>query len=166
MGVFYDYFRAADRHAAVAKPDYPRAVEKPLLGIPAFDAVETKWLAPWGSLADLIALIRNVPCTHDLVQTVDLYPPPEDAPKTDEEWDALPEDSPYFAGPGIEELSADVRDSLADVPDERLIELGRQWAADDDSDPRQLSRLIAELRDLARRARSEEQLLYCWSFGG
>ncbi|TMR12364.1 hypothetical protein ETD86_32805 [Nonomuraea turkmeniaca] len=163
MSNFYDYFRTADRHAAVVKPDYPRAVEKPLPGVPAFDAVETKWFAPWDSLAQLIALIRNVPYTDDLVQTVDLYPPPEGAPKTEEEWDSLPEDSPYLVGPGIEELPADVRDTLADVPDARLIELGEQWAADDGSDPRQLSTLIRELRDLARRARSEDQLLYCWS---
>jgi hypothetical protein len=166
MGVFYDYYRAANRQAAVEKPDYPRTVERPLPGIPAFDAVETKWLTPWDSLPQLIALIRNVPYTDDLVQTVDLYPPPEGAPKTDEEWDALPEDSPYLVGPGIEELPADVRDTLADVPDERLIQLGEQWAAEDGSDPWPLSRLIAELRDLARRARSEDQLLYCWSFGG
>ncbi|MEV0151981.1 MULTISPECIES: hypothetical protein [unclassified Nonomuraea] len=76
-------------------------------------------------------MIRNVPYTDDLVQTVDLHPPPGDAPKTDEEWDALPEDSPYLVRPGIEELPADVRDTLVDVPDERLIELGEQWAADD-----------------------------------
>ncbi|WP_433436855.1 hypothetical protein [Nonomuraea sp. CA-141351] len=157
----YEYFRAADRHAAVVKPDYPRAVEKPLPGIPAFDAVETKWIIPSDSLAQLIALIRNVPYADDLVQTVDLYPPPDGAPKTDEEWDALPEDSPYFVGPGIEELPADVRDTLADVPDARLVELGEQWAAGDDSflprsDPRELSTLIAELRDLARRARRED----------
>ncbi|GAA1618566.1 hypothetical protein GCM10009733_013590 [Nonomuraea maheshkhaliensis] len=97
-----------------------------------------------------------------------LYPPQEGAPTTDEEWGALPEDSPYFVGPGIEELPADVRDTLADVPDGRLVELGERWAeSDDDSmfrtDPPQLSELIAELRGLARRARDEGQSLYCWS---
>ena len=64
--------------------------------------------------------------------------------------------------------SLSVRDTLADVPDERLVELGERWAeSDEDSmfgaEPAQLAELIAELRGLARRARDEGQLIYCWS---
>ncbi|WP_106243638.1 hypothetical protein [Nonomuraea fuscirosea] len=163
MGVFYDYYRAANRQAAVEKPDYPRVVGIP--GRPAFDTVESKWFNPWDSLSGLIAVIRNVPYSSDLVRTVELYPPPENAPKTDQELAALPEDSPYLVGPGMEELPVDVRDTLADVSDGRLGELGERWAAENGSDPDSLAGLIAELRDLARRARDEDQSLYCWSFG-
>ncbi|MEV0160299.1 hypothetical protein [Nonomuraea fuscirosea] len=168
MGNAYEYYRAADRAAAVIMPEYPRAVDDPPPGRPVFDAVETKWISPWEALAQLVALVRDVPSADDLVRTVVLYPPPEGAPQTDEEWGALPEDSPYFIGPGIEELPADVRDTLAGVPDERLVELGEWWAEGDEesmfgAEPAQLAELIGELRGLARRARDEGQLLYCWS---
>ncbi|MEU8397958.1 hypothetical protein AB0C28_22415 [Nonomuraea sp. NPDC048892] len=165
MGIFYEYFRAANRQVAVEKPDHSRVVAKPLPGFPAFDAVESKWFNPCDSLSKLIALIRNVPYSMDLVPTVELYPPPENAPKTDQELAALPEDSPYLVGPGIEELPVDVRDSLADVTDAELVELGERWAAEEGGDPESYSALVAELRDLARRARDEGQLLYCWNFG-
>ncbi|MEV4076102.1 hypothetical protein [Nonomuraea fuscirosea] len=115
MGVFYDYYRAAN---------------------------------------------RNVPFSSDLVRTVELYPAPENAPKTDQELEALPENSPYLVGPGIEELPVDVRDTLADVSDGTLGELGERWAAENGSDPDSSAGLIAELRDLARRARDEDQSLY------
>lgn len=168
MGNAYEYYRAADRQAAVIMPEQPRAVDDPPPGRPVFDAVETKWISPWEALAQLVALVRDVPPTGDLVRTVVLYPPPQGAPQTDEEWGALAEDSPYFIGPGIEELPVDVRDTLADVPDERLVELGERWAeSDEDSmfgaEPAHLAELIAELRGLARRARDEGQLIYCWS---
>ncbi|MFI7224404.1 hypothetical protein ACIBO5_14375 [Nonomuraea angiospora] len=107
MGVFYDYYRAANRQAAVEKPHYPRAVEKPMPGIPTFDAVEAKWIDPYVVLGQLIALVREIPFSPELVQTITVYPPPEGSPATIEEWEALPEDSPYKDGPGIEELKED-----------------------------------------------------------
>lgn len=49
-------------------------------------------------------------------------PPLEGAPATMEEREALPVDSPYKGGPGIEELPAAVRDALAGIPGSRLDE--------------------------------------------
>ncbi|MFI6295997.1 hypothetical protein ACIBEJ_30685 [Nonomuraea sp. NPDC050790] len=166
MGNFYDYYRATDRHAAVAKPHVPRAVEQSMRGHPVFDAVDAKWIDPEFNLGQLIACIRGVPYAADLVKTIALYPPPEHAPVTDEEWDALPEDSPYLDGPGIDELSAEVRDALADVPDDHLPVLGARWAQVvnfvSPPDPGDMAALVTELRDLAQRARSADQQLYCW----
>ncbi|HUR04870.1 MAG TPA: hypothetical protein VM347_20160 [Nonomuraea sp.] len=166
MGVLYDYYRAADREAAIVSPDFGRAGVRDLPDRPVFDGVDAKGIDPTVILARLIGFIRSVPWSSDLVDVVTLYPPREGAPTTDEKWDALPEDSPYLDGPGIEELSISVRDTLADVDDERLPELARQWTGIEkfrgrvDSD--YLLSLIEALVGLARRAKKEDQLLYCW----
>ncbi|MEU4323659.1 hypothetical protein [Nonomuraea dietziae] len=163
MGVFYDYYRAADRQAAMAEPDRGRAES----GSTAFDAVDTKGIDPVVILGQLVALIRDVPYDLDLVRTITLYPPPEGGPRSLEEWEALPEDSPYKEGPGIEELSADVRDSLAGVPDARLADLAERWGQIEEffgrPDEGYLTTLMGELRELAQRAQAEDQMIYCWT---
>lgn len=166
MGVFYDYYRAEDRRSAVAYPDEPRVVENRPPGTPDFDGVGTKWIDPNLVLGRLIAFARGVPYSSDLVETVPLYPPPENAPATLEERDRLPEDSPYKEGSSIEEIPQDVRDTLADIPDDRLTELAGKWAQIEEfispPDREGLMTLIRELRDLARRARKDDQMIYCW----
>lgn len=114
MGVIFEYYRAENRDVAIAHPSRSRT-GKPLPGGPVFDAVDTKWIDPGLVLGQLVALVSDVAFSIDLVDTVTLYPPPEGAPKSDEEWDALPEDSPYLDGPGIDELSVNVRDVPADA---------------------------------------------------
>ncbi|MEV4576947.1 hypothetical protein AB0K16_27245 [Nonomuraea jabiensis] len=96
-----------------------------------------------------------------------VYPPPEGSPATIEEWEALPEDSPYKDGPGIEELPADVRDTLAGIPDDRLGEFAEQWEqiqefADLPPATGHFLEIVTELRSLAQRARKEDQMIYCW----
>jgi hypothetical protein len=167
MGVHYEYYRAKGREAAVAEPEAPRVVGEP--GLNVFDAVETKWWDPQGVLGQLIALIRGVPFTQDLVDSVDLYPPPEGAPQSDEELEALPEDSPYLYGPNIEELPVTVRDTLAHADDTRLPEIAGQLAKIDTfigaPHTEEVLMLIKELVGLARRAKENDQMLYCWSGG-
>ncbi|WP_431894293.1 hypothetical protein [Nonomuraea sp. bgisy101] len=159
----YDYYRAADRQAAVVHPDSGRAGRSN----PAFDAVDAKWIDPGLVLGQLVAFIRDVPYSVGLVETVALYPPPEGAPKSLEEWEALSEDSPYHEGPWIEELPADLRDALAGVPDDRLAGLAERWRQIEEfftpPDAGYLTTLITELRGLARRAQAEEQMIYCWT---
>ncbi|GAA2292657.1 hypothetical protein GCM10010149_45450 [Nonomuraea roseoviolacea subsp. roseoviolacea] len=168
VGVFYDYYRAADRAAAIVQPEHSRDVADASLGVPEFDVVVTKWIDPVVVLGQLVAFAGQVDYAVGLVGIVELYPPPEGAPRSDEEWDALPEDSPYREGPGIMELSAQTRDMLAGVDDARLPMLAEQWAAieefshfTDDDDGYMLS-LTKDLVGLARRARENDQLLYCW----
>ncbi|NUW46333.1 hypothetical protein [Nonomuraea rhodomycinica] len=167
MGVFFEYYRAADRAAATVGPEHSRELADASLGLPEFDVVVTKWIDPEVVLGQLVAFAGQVDYSLGLVQPVVLYPPPEDAPRSDEEWEALPEDSPYREGPGIMELSADARDMLAGVADARLPALAEQWAAIEefsrftDDDGYMLS-LTTDLVGLARRARDNDQLLYCW----
>ncbi|MGW0194186.1 hypothetical protein [Nonomuraea sp. NPDC003201] len=122
---------------------------------------------PRSGPGQLVAFAGQVGYSLGLVETVGLYPPPEDAPRSDDEWDALPEDSPYREGPGIMELSAKARDMLASVDDAGLPMLAEQWAAIEefshftDDDGYMLS-LTKDLVGLARRARENDQLLYCW----
>lgn len=133
-----------------------------------FDAVDAKWIDPHLKLGMLVALMAGVPYTVDLVESESVYPPPQGAPKSMEEWESLPADSPYAQGPWIEELPLMVRDVLADVDDARLPEIARQWAQADEfrnwspADKDFLLTSTKELVDLARRAKSDEQLLYCW----
>ncbi|MFD1935608.1 MULTISPECIES: hypothetical protein [Nonomuraea] len=155
----YDYYRAADRQAAMVDPDSGRAAPGTV-----FDAVDAKGIDPRVILGHLIALIRDVPYDLDLIETISLYPPPEGGPQSLEEWEALPEDSPYKEGPCIEELPTDVRDTLAGVPDGRLADLVERWEQEFFAPPDggYLTTLIAELRDLAQRAQAEDQTIYCW----
>ncbi|MFI7146977.1 hypothetical protein ACIBO2_18830 [Nonomuraea sp. NPDC050022] len=168
MGVFYEYYRAADRAAATVQPEHSREIADASRGVPEFDVVVTKWIDPEVVLGQLVAFAGQVDYSLGLVETVGLYPPPEGAPRSDEEWDALTEDSPYLEGPGIMELPAEARDMLAGVDDARLPMLAEQWAAieefsrfTDDDDGYMLS-LTKDLVGLARRARENDQLLYCW----
>ncbi|MFI6790883.1 hypothetical protein ACIBG4_26500 [Nonomuraea sp. NPDC050383] len=168
MGVFFEYYRAADRAVAIVQPEHPRETADASCGLPEFDVVVTKWIDPGVVLGQLVAFAGQVDYSVRLVEVVVLYPPPEGAPRSDEERDALPEDSPYLEGSCIMELPAEARDMLAGVDDARLPMLAEQWAAieefshfTDDDDGYMLS-LTKELVGLARRARENDQLLYCW----
>ncbi|MFI6604034.1 hypothetical protein ACIBHX_48055 [Nonomuraea sp. NPDC050536] len=98
-----------------------------------------------------------------------MYPPPEGAPKNEDEWLALPEDSPYREGPEIEELSVSVRDALAEVDDVRLPEVAQRWMDESLSslyDADYALDLVKEFVALARRAKESDQMLYCWWIPG
>ncbi|MEV0144922.1 MULTISPECIES: hypothetical protein [unclassified Nonomuraea] len=168
MSAMHDYYRAPDRATATWRPNELRASAEPLPDAPAFDVVETKWIDPTGCLGDLVAVIKGVPHSNDLVETVTLYPPPERGPKTEDEWLALPEDSPYREGPVIEELSVNARDALAEVDDARLPEVARQWMKEHPSslDGDHVLDLVKEFVALARRAKVRDQSLYCWWIPG
>ncbi|MEU8244789.1 hypothetical protein [Nonomuraea sp. NPDC048916] len=169
MSAMHDYYRAPDTATATWRPDELRAPAKPLPDAPLFDVVETKWVDPNGSLGNLVAVIKGVPYSNDMVETVTLYPPPEGAPKTEDEWLALPEDSPYKEGPEIEQLSVISRDALAEVDDARLPEVARRWTVEPLSSFHEgddVVDLVNELVALARRAKESDQLLYCWWIPG
>ncbi|TDC91425.1 hypothetical protein E1292_42540 [Nonomuraea deserti] len=169
MSAMHDYYRAPDRATATWRPSCLRAPAKPFPDAPAFDVVETKWVDPGGSLASLVAVIKGVPYSNDLIKTVTLYPPPEGAPQTEDEWLALPEDSPYREGPEIEELPASARDTLAEVEDARLPGVARRWTLEPLSTFQEgddVLDVINELVTLARRAKESDQLLYCWWISG
>ncbi|MER5646144.1 hypothetical protein [Streptosporangium sp. NPDC002524] len=171
MSVFCEYYRAADRVAATVQPDRSRVIDDPEYGVAGFDAVETKWVDPQVILGQLVAFIGGVDFSLGLVDAVPLYPSyPDPAPQTDEEWDALPEDSPYLGGAAIYELPVNARDILADADDSSLPAAAERWTKIEEfssysSDDREyMVSLVKDLVGLARRAKEHDQLLYCWMF--
>ncbi|GAA4205382.1 hypothetical protein GCM10022252_65880 [Streptosporangium oxazolinicum] len=171
MSVFCEYYRAADRAAATVQPDRSRVIDDPEYGVAGFDAVETKWVDPQVILGQLVAFIGDVDFFLGLVDTVPLYPSyPDPAPQTDEEWDALPEDSPYLGGAVIDELPVNARDILAGADDSSLPAVAERWARIEEFSPHSsddgeyLLSLVKDFVGLARRAKEHDQLLYCWMF--
>jgi hypothetical protein len=165
MGVEFDYFRSPE--AKTAKQAIDR-LGGPLFPEPAFDGVEAKWIDPCVKLGKLVALIRGVPYELDMVRTIGVWPLPESAPKTEEEYDALPDDSPWKDdGPLLEELDVQTRDTLASVDDGQVPALAAQWVQIEEfhnaADLEYMRSLIQELVDLARRARNSGDQLFCWS---
>ncbi|MEO3798124.1 hypothetical protein ABGB14_48695 [Nonomuraea sp. B10E15] len=165
-----EYYRAADRGAALADPERPRVIDKPGV-VPAFDAVDAGKIDPENEFCQLVALVLGEPYSVDLLGLTYLYPPPEGAPQSLEEADALPEGSPYLEGPGIAEFAVRVRDALADVENDRLQVLAARWSEIEDFEiysdtgPHDLLPLIEEFVGLARRAKEHDQQLYCWMGG-
>lgn len=163
MGVVFDYFRASDAKTAKQAIDRQGG---PLFPEPAFDGVETKGIDPQVILGSLVAFIRGAPYELEMVRTVGVWPPPESAPKTEEEYEALPDDSPWKDGPLLEELDLQTRDTLASVNDGQVADLAAQWVQIEEfhnaADPEEMQLLIEELVGLARRARNSGDLLYCW----
>ncbi|YCK32709.1 hypothetical protein ACNF49_00965 [Actinomadura sp. ATCC 39365] len=169
MSAMHDYYRAPDRATATWRPNELRASHRPLPDAPEFDVVETKWVDPNGSLSSLVAVIKGVPYSNDLVETVTLYPPIDGRPATEDEWLALPEDSPYREGPEIEELPVSARDTLAEVDNARLPEVAQRWTREPLSSFHEgddVLDLVKEFVTLARRAKESGQLLYCWWISG
>jgi hypothetical protein len=165
-----EYYRAADRDAALVYPERPRVIDKPD-EVPAFDAVDAGKIDPENEFCQLIALVLGESYSVDLIGLTYLYPPPEGAPQSLEEAEALPEGSPYLEGPGIAEFAVRVRDALADVEDDRLQALAARWSEIEelkiysDTGPHDLLPLIEEFVGLARRAKEHDQQLYCWMGG-
>ncbi|MGC5009914.1 hypothetical protein ACLQ2R_04030 [Streptosporangium sp. DT93] len=168
---FYEYYRAADRETAIIQPEHSRVIAAPEYSVPEFDAVETKWLDPWITLNELAGLIGNVTLPTGVDTTARLYPAsyPDPFPQTDEEWDALPDDSPYLGSVGIEELSTNVRDLLAGAGDAHLPGVVERWAKSEQfayfssDDLEYLMPVAKDLIGLSRRAKEHGQQLYCWS---
>ena len=79
-------------------------------------------------LGQLVAFIRRVPWEPDIVPRAPVWPSPESEPTGKEQYDALPEDSPWKTGPWLDELGAPVRDTLAALDDSSIPDLAAQWA--------------------------------------
>lgn len=165
------YFRAPSATVAMRGMDWAGGPLAPGDdGEPAFDGVDARSVEPFIVLGHLVALVRRIGWRPDLVPSVSVSPP-EPRPVTVEEYNSLPEDSPWkqdgFAT--LEELDTSVRDTLADAPDGWLPELAARWAQTDqlsrygDVNRESLLPLVEDLVRLARRAREANEQLYCWS---
>ncbi|MFB6395622.1 hypothetical protein [Polymorphospora lycopeni] len=170
MGVLHDYFRAPDAATAIRAMD---ALGGPLTpdgdGRPAFDGVATKGIDPDVVLGKLVALMREVPWTTDVVGDELVWPAPDAAPRNAEEARAMPPDAPWVTGPWLFELDEPARDTLAELDDDRHSEIAVAWGRTEELadfgpvDPEYLVELVTELTGLARRARENGERLYCWT---
>lgn len=159
MGVYFDYFRAADDDAARQTHTLPGGPLHAEPGKPApFDGVPTKAVFPDPHLEQLLALAAGTAYARGPRTSHGLWPPPDTPPPVDET-------SLWVTDPGVERIATRVRDGLAGIDGDRAAELGAQWAPElDERCPVEVATtLVSELSALARRARDAGQELYCWS---
>jgi hypothetical protein len=149
MGVLYDYFRAADTATAATAVDRPGGPLATDGSGTAFDGVAARGIDPVVSLGQLVAFVRGVSWTPELVEAEEIA-----RSTVSESW--------------VERLGPPVRDWLADAADDALPEIVVKWsqieesAPAEDMDEAQLSALVTDLVGLARRARATGEQLYCW----
>lgn len=155
----YDYYRAANRDDARALALLPGG---PFSGREAgADVLALKNLDPCVVMGQLLAFILDVKWSPRLYESQYIVPtcPQPQGPD-------IPEDSPWFEGPWVEDLGVFFRDAFADVDDARLPEICERWLAIEElrgSYPAESAREAAEeFVALARRAREADQSLYCW----
>jgi hypothetical protein len=118
--------------------------------------VATKGVFPDPHLEQLVAHALRVSYERRPPTTIGLWPPPDTPPPTDET-------SPWLTDPSIDRLVTRIRDALADVAPEDVPRLAEAWAGDVSHTVDEAARTIADLTELARRARDAVQELYCWS---
>jgi len=152
MGVLYDYFRAVDEDTActaVDRPGGPLPADGPGA---AFDGVAARGIDPVVALGHLIAFVRGVTWTPDLVEV-----------------DTIARST--VTGGWVERLGEPVRDALAGAADDALPEIVVKWSQLDDVAPADAAdtagatewlAVVTDLVGLARRARAADQDLYCW----
>jgi hypothetical protein len=157
MGVLFDYFVAPDDETAAAVIDWQGG---PALGVPkqglfgkpiaGMPTVEDTGIEPTVTLGMLQELLTG---------------------KTFDEQLADPTSRPILANrDGGERLvlriGNDLVVPLAQAPVERLSELAQPWSEIEEfwgqADPNDLASFLTGLRELALRAHSSDQGLYCW----
>ena len=153
MGVYFDYFRAADDAQARATHEI---LGGPLTEGASYDGVATKGIFPDPHLELLVAHVLGVPYERGPRTTWGLWPPPDTPPPSDET-------SLWLTDPSVERLAFRIRDVLAEVDPEQVTALAAAWAPDISYPADEAATAIAGLTALARRARQDGQDLYCWS---
>ena len=159
MGVYFDYFRAADDDAArETRTVAGGPLHAPPGGELLFHGVATKAVFPDPHLPQLVALARGVPYEPEPETAVGLWPPPSTPPPVDE-------NSLWVTDPAVGRLATWLRDGLADIWPQRARELGPAWAPMlDDRCPVEVAVNVAlDLGGLARRAQKADQALYYYS---
>ncbi|WP_435207205.1 hypothetical protein [Micromonospora sp. bgisy143] len=156
MGVLYDYFRAPDDEAVaklMAVTDGEPVVREGDSSVE--DAVDGKGIDPKVILGRVVSFALDVPWSSDLVGQQLIWP--DDAAQ-----------DPEHEGPWVVVLNDGTRDVLAEIPDSRLPALAEQWSHIEelsdysDTQPEVMLSRLREFVDLARRARTNGDSIYCW----
>jgi len=158
MGLYYDYFRARDakRAKAIADAGYiGKTKDVDLLSLRGMDA-EVR-------IGSLLAFALGAEWTVNTVQSTAVWPP-EPRPRTPDDFDRLPENSPWFTSDyQLDEFAPEFRDALATLSEPQLRRLETDWtptAAFDDYDLDLVRSDFRALVDLARRAHSVGDKLF------
>lgn len=158
MGVYFDYFRAADdetARATHARSGGPLHAEGE--GNPPFDGVPTKGIFSSPHLEQLVTLARGVPFDSRPKSAL-LWPPPDTPPPVDET-------SLWLTDPSVDRLDSRIRDGLADIDPARASELAAGWTPELGAGftVPHVTGVVLDLSALARRARDAGEELYCWA---
>jgi hypothetical protein len=153
MGVLFDYFAAASDQAAASAisllggPGAPPA--SPAAG-PPFDTVPAKGIDPLVQLGTLEALLTG----RDYERIV-TGPRAGHALATQDGGQRL-----------VVTLTDELQAALAEASDARLASVAVPWSQTEEffgqGDPQILTSGLHELAELARRARTKDERLYCW----
>jgi hypothetical protein len=166
VGVLFDYFSAASDEAASSAIDLPGGPGVPLAGPSQFGLAEVHQIkAPEGAPFDTV-LAKGI---DPLVQLGTL-----EALLTGRDYEQI------VAGPRaglalairaggqrmVVTLSDELQAALADADDRQLASVAVPWAQTEEfwgqGDPQDITELLHELAELARRARSRDEGMYCW----
>lgn len=131
-------------------------------GLDAFGRINATGMDHDDLLPELIAVIRRVPMSKDLVQTALTWPASE-LPDPAE----LTGDDPWSQGPWVTEFDMGVRDTLASVGDAELSDVAIRWGSIPAVRKRSVTPdvvldLVERLVRFAREARTNDERLYCW----
>ncbi|WIX89642.1 hypothetical protein [Amycolatopsis sp. DG1A-15b] len=144
----FDYFRAPDADAVQRVMSASDGCS-PMGEV--FDGVDAKGIDPTVVLGMMVAAIRKVPWSPDLVEQKLVWPPGGEQDLDHE-------------GPWVAELNASARDVLAEAGD--LPRVAQEWARIEELgghlDVRDAQAFIETMVGLAGRAREADELLYCW----
>jgi hypothetical protein len=146
--LLFDYFRAPDADAVRRVVDAGDGCT-PMGEV--FDGIDARRVDPAIVLGMLIAAIRQVPWSPDLVRERLVWP-------------AGGEQDLDHEGPWVTELNASARDALAEAGD--LPRVAREWARIEELgghlDVAEAQAFIETMAGLARRAREADELMFCW----
>lgn len=159
MGVYFDFFRAENDEAALRTRTFEAGPLDPGRGQDAgIDGCQTKSVFPDPHLELLVAFAAGSPYERGPSTSQRLWPPAGTPPPVDEH-------SIWFTDPSIERLATRIRDGLAAIDPSRAGELAAAWLPElgIGFTLEQVTVLVADLAQFARRARQAGQEIYCWS---
>jgi hypothetical protein len=131
-------------------------------GLAALERIDATGMHDDGLLPELIAVIRRVPVSAELVKQTSVWPvTPPPGPE------GPAEDDPWATGPWVTEFDVGVRDTLAGVGDAELSDIAARWGRTDavgrfGAEPDVLRDIVERLVRFAREARRDDEQLYCW----
>jgi len=183
MGVLTDFLRAADSAVVVRAMDEEHRrnlFERGLLdeefeesegedadpsylgeGLRVVDGIAATGMHRPGVLPELIAAIKNVPMSPDLVKDAMVWPY---GPAPDP-YEVRDDDSPWTSGPWVTQFDVDVRDTLATVSDTDIAAVAARWGGTDTmrefgAAADVLQDIVTRLVGFAREAKADDEQLF------